>query len=304
MNCLSCFAETTNGLALCEMCRRKASTVLLYLPVYFGNLARWRPGRAGGSRQVPGSRVLYDGETRIGTGDKISDRLDEAAMMLTTWAESLTDDRGPFARPLTLPDAVLCGDLPEEISERFADHPEESVALLCEAFTEHLTSVATLEWAGEFLRDLDKHERALRELTERLVPGWYAGACKQCERSTYVVPGLTWVTCGYCGATTFARDHLETIIDEAQDWTARPKAIAEAVVALLDSETSVPRLYDRIRKWDSLGWLEPVRRTGRGYVWNDEAKQLEVADEEVGPKRYRLGDVLDRLTADAPRRVM
>lgn len=37
MNCLHCHAETNNGLALCELCRRKAETCLTYLPVWIDN---------------------------------------------------------------------------------------------------------------------------------------------------------------------------------------------------------------------------------------------------------------------------
>lgn len=48
ISCLSCTAQTTNGLALCENCRTSATVRLEWLPVYFRNLARWRPGRAGG----------------------------------------------------------------------------------------------------------------------------------------------------------------------------------------------------------------------------------------------------------------
>lgn len=281
-NCNHCGATTNNGLALCELCQRKAQVVLEFLPVYFRNLARWRPGRAG-SRLVPGSRVLYSGEvSHDRTGDRISDRLDEAFTALTTWARSLADDRGPFPAPMTRSQATLTLDLPEQI----IDDKATVVAWLCAAFEEYLTSVATLEWCGEFVAELERHEETLRALTEALIPGWYAGACRRrltmedvCGAPTYVVPGLTWVTCKSCGATTYAKDHLETVVDEARGWVARPLAIAEALVALLDDEPSVERLYDRIRKWNSLGWLEAIRKT-------------DAEGDPVGPKRYRMGDVL------------
>lgn len=295
MNCLHCGASTDNGLALCELCQRKAQVVLEFLPIYFRNLARWRPGRAG-SRPVPGSRVLYDGDDRGNrTGDRISDTLDEAHAALVGWARALADDR-KFARPLTHADAVLTGDVSAETAEILHDDHALEVLWLCAAFDHHLTTVATLEWCGEFLRDLDEREEALRALTEASIPGWYAGACRRrltmedlCGSPTYVVPGLTWVTCKGCGATTYAQDHLETILSEARGWVARPLAIAEALVALLDGEPSVERLYDRIRKWNSLGWLRAIRRT-------------DSEGDPVGPKRYRLGDVLDLATrTDAER---
>ena len=43
IRCLHCAAETSNGLALCDLCRRAAETCLEFIPIYFGNLARWRP---------------------------------------------------------------------------------------------------------------------------------------------------------------------------------------------------------------------------------------------------------------------
>jgi len=296
ITCLHCGAETSNGLALCALCQQKARTVFEFLPIYFRNLARWRPGRAG-SRPVPGSRVLYDGHVSDGgTGDRISDTLDETANMLTTRARELVNDRPYLGRLL---DRLTAARAAETITEA------QAVAWLCVGFDRYLTSLSTLDWAGDFVRDLATHEERLRALTETHVPGWYAGGCRQlvgfdeegaavrCGSGTYVVPGLTWVTCGACGATTYARDHLDTVLDEARGWVARPKALAEAVVALVDTEASVPRLYDRIRWWASQGEIAPIRRTTRGYAYDEETKRMVVIDEETGHARYRMGDVLD-----------
>ena len=264
MNCLHCGAETSNGLALCEMSQMKAAGCLEYLPIYFRNLARWRPGRAG-SRPVPGSRVLYDGETRTGN-DRIARALDEIGAKIAGWAESLRDDRGI--------------EIPE------TDGEVEQVTAVCRLLAEHLTSIATLEWCGAFVNELGEHEETLRNLTETAAPGWYAGGCKHCGSGTYVVPGLTWVKCQCCGVTTYARDHLDTILDEARDWIARPKALAEAIVALVDGEQSVPSVHDRIRQWSARGRIEAHRK-------------IDDDGDEVGPKRYRLGDVLDLMLAKA-----
>jgi hypothetical protein len=303
IRCLSCGAETSNGLALCELCQRLASTCLDVLPIYFRNLARWRPGRAG-SRPVPGSRVLYDGPTRVdGTGDRISDRLDEAFTALTTWSRDLVQDRPHLVRPLTYADAVLSDDLPQGVADDLNDDPATAVRLLCTGFEEHLTSISTLGWAADFLASLVHHEAILRGLTEQLMPGWYAGACRRCKAPTYVIPGLTWVTCGGCGSTTYARDHLETILDEAREWVARPRPLAEAVVALVDTEMSVPRLYERIKKWEQRDKIAGIQRTERGYEWDDAQDRLVVVVQAVGAKRYRLGDVLDRLFTEGATRL-
>lgn len=282
MRCLGCGAETTNGLALCEACRIAAAVYLEFLPVYFRNLARWQPGRAG-SRDVPGSRPLYLGEVARPeqTGDRVSDALDEAANALTTWARVLVDARPYLGKLLDRLSAARAADRVTEA---------QAVAWLCVGFDRYLTSAATLDWCGEFVRDLAHHEATLRDLTERFVPGWYAGACRHCGAATYVVPGLTWVTCGGCGTTTSASDHLEVILDEARTWVDRPMRLAEAVVALVDTEVSVPRLHKRISKWGERGRVRPLRRVdGDG--------------DEVGPKRYQLGEVMDALLTEGSTRV-
>lgn len=266
--CLHCGAETSNGLVLCDLSQTLAARVLDLLPVYFRNLARWRPGRAG-SRPVPGSRVLYDGETKAGPSDRVTRALEEASNDIATWARVLEDDRG-----IGIPDF---------------DTEAMQVSALCRLLAEHLTSIGTLEWAGEFVTRIAHHEDTLRLLTEDVAPGWYAGGCKRCDSGTYVIPGLTWVKCGGCGVTTYARDHLETVLDEARTWVARPKALAEAIVALVDGEQSVVRLLERIKKWAQRGKLTAYRK-------------VDEDGDEVGPKRYALGEVLDLvLMADATR---
>jgi hypothetical protein len=289
MKCLHCGAETSNGLALCELCRRLAASIFEMLPIYFRNLARWTPGRAG-SRDVPGSRVLYMGEVvdPERTGDRISDALDEAFNMLTNSAQELVDSRPYLGKLLNRLKAA-------QITQA------NSVAWLCVGFERYMTSMATLDMCGDFIRDLTHHEGRLRELTESAAPGWYAGGCRQltgfdedgaatrCGSDTHVVPGLTWVTCPDCGATTYARDHIDVVLDEARGWVAGPMRIAEAVVALVDTELSIPRLHKRISKWGERDRIEVVRR-------------VDAEGDPVGPKRYRMGEVLDALYSDGPTR--
>lgn len=271
IRCEHCNAETSNGLALCELCTRAVLTYLEFAAVYFRNLARWRPGRAG-SRPVPGSREPQSPGQNT-ADDRISRALDEAGAELVAHAIRLAADRPNIAIPE-----------PDDEATQFL--------ALCTLLTENLTSMSTLDWVGEFVTSLRQMESRLRHLTETYVPGWYAGACRQlvgfddegaavrCEARTYVVPGLTWVTCGVCGTTTYARDHLEVILEESRGWVARPKRLAEAVVALVDGEMSVPRLHERIRKWEQREKLVADR-------------QVDVEGDPTGPKRYRLGDVMD-----------
>lgn len=287
MNCLHCSAETSNGLALCELCQLFAQSCLEHLAIYFRNLSRQRrPGRPNGT--LGGSEIdRPDNVIPVGRA------LGKAANDIDTWARALADDRG-----IELPDL---------------NNEADTFAALCALLAERLTSIATLEWAGQFVRDIARHESVLVALTEVAVPGWYAGVCHhvtgrdmegneyECGTDAYVVPGLTWVKCRGCGTVTAARDHLETVLDEARSWVAPPKRVAEALVALLDTEQSIPRLHDRIRQWEQRGRLTAHQHTGRTHAYDDATESIVVVECAVGIKRYRLGDVLDLVTADTRR---
>lgn len=265
MTCLHCHAVTSNGLALCGACQASAGYSLEFIPVYFRNLARWiRPARSNGSFGAPGQWLLQRGE---GDGNRVTGALSSADNMLSTWARLLGEQRPVGVVP------------PLDMSE------EEVIAWLCSVFDKNLTTIATTEWGGEFVRDLAHHEAQLRRLTQAAVPGWYAGECKQCKTKTYVVPGMSLVSCSGCGTWTYARDHLEQILTEARGWVATPVRLAEALVALLDTEQSVLRLRNRIVQWSKRGRVAAVRT-------------LDSEGDPVGPKRYRLGEVLDRLLAE------
>lgn len=274
IRCQHCGAETSNGLALCELAQEFVKRSLPYMAVYFHNLSRWKPGRAG-SRPVPGSREP-SGVATV-RGDRVWDALDEASNAMTTWARCLADDR-PGRMAATI-ERILTFD------------EERCFRLLCALFERRLVTVATLGWAGDFVKGVAEQEATLRSLTERVVPGWYAGTCRQpvgfdgeggvlrCGVATYVVPGLTWVTCGGCGVTTYAPDHLDVILDEARGWVAAPKRLAECIVAMFDAERNVEDLRKRIAIWGARGHIETIRKS------------------IYGEKLYRLGDVLDRLAA-------
>jgi hypothetical protein len=238
----------------------------------------------------------------VGGGDRIGRLLDESHADFTGWAQTLADDRPGFAPVIW---RILAMD------------EERTVRLLCALLTKYVDSLGTLPWVRDLFMGVHQAERRLRVETERAMPGWYAGACARCGSSTYVVPGLTWVTCngiiGYtddeeprpirCGMTTNAASHLEVILEEARDWVARPKPLAEALVALVDTEQSVPRLYERIHKWGKRGTITPLRFTTRDYELDIETERFVVVDVETGHARYRFGEVFDRLMAAGPTRL-
>ena len=283
INCFHCGAETLNGLALCEMSQELAKQCLTYIPIHFANLSRWRPGRAG-SRPVPGSREPQ-GALGGGSVDRVARCLDEAGNDLTTRARQLADDRG--------------------VEIPYAGDEVNTVRVACWLLGEHLTSISTLDWCGDLVTDLRNIEERLRRLAEQVVPGWYAGACRTCGLSTYVVPGLTWVTCRACGATTPVSDHLPIVITEARPWVGTPRKIAEALVAMLDEETDVERLWERIRRWGRAESTIRDKRTGEvkrvipaGPLHELSVRRIDSDGDEVGARHFRLGDVLDLLQRD------
>lgn len=273
-SCLHCNADTSNGLTLCQACQAAVATYLEFLPVYFRNLARQRrPARPNGSLGGIGQQwLLRRGET---TGSDIETALARASTTIAKWVLEL-DTETPTG-----------------------DTEADTFAAQCELLEHNIARIATTDHASQFVRDITRHEHTLRALTETVVPGWYAGACQQpagrdlegnthiCGVNTYVVPGLTWVTCRRCGATTHARDHIDVVLDEARDWIAPPMRLAEALVQLVDTEQSITRLYRRIKIWGHRGRIDRLR-------------ELNPQGDLVGPYRYRLGDVLDHLEREGP----
>lgn len=285
--CFNCGARTTNGLALCDLCQTAVAKSLEYLPIHFANLARWRPSDSGTGRPVPGSR--WPSNLTNGGTDRVSEALDYAGNDILGWARMVAEDRGV--------------DLPDASGEA------EQVAVLCQWLTDNLASVALSEWCGDFATDVFAkgerqgvrcHERYLAKLSNQCVPGWYAGGCRLCGHATYVLPGLTWTTCQGCGAATYARDHVEIVLREARGWLATPKRLAEALVALIDTEQSVERLRTRISKWAT-----PEQRNNDGKVTRKAGpladvavRMLDIDGDPVGPRRVYLGDVMDILTRE------
>jgi len=265
-HCHACQATTTNGLTLCEQCQIKLTIHLEWIPIYHHNLTRWTPTNTG-PRPVPASHPPPGAFPT--TGDPITRTIDEVETNLTSWLNQLNKHTNTHT-PTPAPHAA-------------------TVHTTCLTLTQHLTTIATHTWAAELLHQLTHHETQLRTLTQKVAPGWYAGACTICQHPTHVIPGLTWVTCNTCGATTYARDHLDTILEEARDWIDRPMRLAEATVALLNTETSIPRLHKRISKWGergpTAGGIATIRHTDHD-------------GDPTGPKLYRFGDVLDRVRAE------
>lgn len=157
---------------------------------------------------------------------------------------------------------------------------------------QHLRSIATLEWAGEFARDVVRLELDLRRFIERHRERWYAGVCgyiadeeqpdEYCTRVLYADPDAAEVRCPVCRTSWPVAFRREVLLAEARDVETNVATIARALVVLLDEEPSQARLEARIQKWIARGKLER-----RGHIDTDGRVR----------KTYRLGDVLDLLLA-------
>lgn len=271
MTCDNCGADTTNGLALCQACRAWFLVNAEFIPVYYRNLSRWRPSSASGAKRVRQVAPPMPSMPGSSSSDHIGNTLEEAHTDLLRLTEDLAGARPQYARVIARISAM------EE---------ETFVHLACALLTKYVDSLTTLSWIKGIVTGISEIETTLREKTELAIPGWYAGACKLCQTPTHVVPGLTWVTCQGCGATTHASDHLPIILEEARDWVAHPGQLAGALVALLDAEVSPFHLRKRISNWGNRDKLTPIRR-------------LDSEGDPTGPKKFRLGDVLTLLENEA-----
>lgn len=269
IRCLNCHAETSNGLALCQRCSHTFTVACVNTAAYFTDVDRIRPGRrvkvhsAYESTPPPGSVPVID---------PIGNALDHVAIIVFGWCRNLEDDRPGLTMP--------------SITER-----------RCGWLESHAVTIATLEWAGECLREMRECERMLRRILDRSDTGRYAGVCGNemgrettadgvqvvaCERHLYVTAGSSWVTCPECGRAWDAESRRDAMLTHARRELAPVRAIARVVVELTD-EPSAERLTRRIEQW--------VRR--------EQLRDYGVRVLDGHPRRvYRIDDVLRLVTGE------
>lgn len=267
MKCDFCQAEMTNALAICTHCQQTLVVACVNVAAYFADVDRIRPGQRVRVRSAYQSTPPPSLEP---PRDIIADTLDEVATIVFGWCRNLEDDR-PGVPKLPAATETRCGWL-------------ES----------HVPSIATLEWAGECLREMLGCERLLRRILDRADTGWYAGICENeigrevidgevfalaCQRHLYGTQGTKWVCCPECGRTWDAGARRERMIDAARDEHAPVSVIAGVAVGLLDGELSVRRVANRIDQW-----VTRKKLVSMGVRVMADGKPHRV---------YRLGDVFD-----------
>lgn len=267
--CTWCQAEVTNGLALCERCQTTLSHACVNSASYFADVERIRPG------QRVKAKSTYRSAPPPGVDpprDPIANTLDYVSMVVFGWCRNLEDDRPVGAMPST------------------------TVARLG-WLESHRVTIATLEWAGECLRELRECERDLQRILDKADTGHYAGVCGNeigreetddgtvslhCPRHLYVPAGESWVRCPECGRTWPATDRRTEMLRQARNEVAPVRVIANVVVQLTE-EPSVEKLTRRIEKWVERGQLKDYG--------------VRVLDGQ--PRRvYRIDDVVKLVTGE------
>lgn len=238
--CLYCQAETSNGLALCERCQQTLRVSLVNTAAYFADVERIRPGQR---VKVRGAYQSAPPPSIEPAPDRIGNALDFVSTVVFGWCENLNDDRPGMLDALPLATDRRLGWL--------------------EAYT---VTIATLEWAGECVREIRDCERDLKRILDHSDTGRYVGVCGNeigraeddatgevvplaCPRHLYLPPTTTYVTCPECGRSWDGHERQAAMLAMARDELAPIRVIASVVVQLVDEESSVERLTRRIEQW-------------------------------------------------------
>lgn len=273
MNCLSCTAEVTNGLALCDRCQSTLRVALTNVAAYYADVDRIQPGQRVKVRSA--YRSTPPPETKAAV-DRVSEALNDAAFVIIGWAKNLADDRPTSRIPSSL--SAICGWL-------------ES----------HVASIATLEWAGVCLTEVRDTERALKRILDKADTGQFAGICENeigreevdgesvpllCQRGLYSGQSK-WVTCPECGRCWDAETRRKVMKAQAEDRVAPVRVLAKIVVGMT-TEVSEEKLIRSIENW-------VARPKGKPALASAGTRYLEGRLRTV----YRVGDVLALMPKNA-----
>lgn len=300
MNCLSCTA-TTNSTTLCNHCRTTLRTALDNLASYHADILSVGAGtprvraRKAGHADPTLTALTTDRTPRPDDPDQLAA---ETKNHLTTWTRTILEDHTNL------------------------DWPTDTVHALTAFLIRNLRTICTADWADQILTETLNLERRLRHVIERSRGRWYAGICSAtlraerphdglscacachnspgtpcdieggcglefetidgevCERDLYAIPGRAYVRCPDCNTQHSVTQRRTVLLREARETLLPLSVIATVCVTLLEDEPSVERLTKRLRKWTDRGDL----------VWSDN---------DAGTRLYRVGDVLDLMTARA-----
>lgn len=293
IQCLHCGAETSNGLALCGGCITTATVSLVNIASYHTDALNIQPG----------------------------ERVKVRSAYQSTPPPALDPRHDPVSAVCGHVDAIIVGWVRNLEDDRAIETKAHTTTAACAWLEQHLTTIGTLDWAGEFVREMRDCEGRLERLLDRTDTGWYAGRCENvlegerlhdgqtcacachetgacdmpggcgdagvigavlCPRPLYVNRGKGWVRCPECGMTWDAEARRVRLVKQAADELAPVRALARVIVGITD-EVSEERLTRRIEKW-----------IDRKQLHDYGVRVLDGRPRRV----YRIGDVLKLVTGE------
>lgn len=155
------------------------------------------------------------------------------------------------------------------------DHSTEGVA---EWLAVRVDGIAGHAELAEIAQDLIEHEHRAWRVIDRPPELSYAGQCDLCGSHLYAVTGAPLTTCSGCGTSHDVAMRRAALLKAASDRLVTAREAATALTTL-----ELPVTMERIRQW-----VHRRRLVVRGHT----------------PDRhrlYRLGDIIDLLTAEVAR---
>jgi hypothetical protein len=301
--CCHCASPVSPGVTICSGCRTTLAAALTHIATYHGELlslgapSERERSRRRGKADPTGNQAVRDDVIEKDAADNAAW---ETRNQLVAWTRALIDDH----------------------AAAFA-WPADTVVSMSEFLRHNIASIATMAWVKEFVAETLQLEQRLRRIVERGKGQWYAGKCghvlhpamphdqttcacachrtgrcdivggcgldveeipaELCDRELFVPQGTSYVRCPACGTNYSVEQRRRKLLQDSRSKSMPLKDVANLCAALRDDEPSATRLYNRLKKWTERGDL----------VW---------ADHEGPSRLYRVGDVLDMLTARADRR--
>lgn len=283
-SCAWCEHTTGPGMTLCGKCVSTLDIALGNVATYWADLDTIRQkrtryggtaakGSIGKAQPLPVDHRFLDTKPGKGGQGAGSELVFATRNTVTTWARLVMEEHPPIREQA----------------------PRDTIASICGWLGLQRHWIAGQDWATEMLDEMLDLERRLRRFVDRPADAWYAGECGSetdrddgttvtCRRELYATPGSAWVRCNDCGCEYDVEGRRKTLLDEAEDREVTVRMLARIVTTLGDIDASEARLEGRINVWVHRGRLK--------------ANGSRVVDGRPRPV-YRVGDVLDLLSADA-----
>lgn len=231
-------------------------------------------GRPRGANLSPGVQLRWDVENTI-----------------DVWVRDIRRARpelhGPVCHPTMLCDHTSCAGV------RARRHPAANVVSRINYIARHFQWIITQAFAPQMFDEFRDLENRLKRMTDTRPERWYAGRCSAetingaCPAELYATTERGQIKCRTCGTLHDVADRRDFLLDQAKDYLVTATEAAGALLAWTDYDGSEKKLVDRIGKWRTRGLIE-----ARGTVAHGERVRT----------LYRLGDLQDRMVADAQTR--